>query len=108
MLTRLPFPICLSRLQEGRSGLSQSIFDHANFSVRALARLQQKHDPARLPNDPEAPVRWAAITQAYETLTNPERKRMYDLQNNKEPRWFEDFDFALLSLNDDNYLRKAQ
>lgn len=64
---------------------------------RSLARLSLKHDPARLPNDPDAPLRWAVVCKAYDVLSDPERKTLYDVHG-LEPRGFEDLDFARLRI----------
>lgn len=60
--------------------------------------MSLKHDPAKVPGDPEAPVRWAAVVQAYDTLIDPKRKRAYDLHST-EPSDFDDSDFAKLSMS---------
>lgn len=62
---------------------------------RSLADLSLKHNPVQRPNDPEAPVRWAAICKAYDTLIDPERRRDYD-GHSAEPGINDDF--AKLSL----------
>lgn len=58
-----------------------------------------KHEPQRLPNDPEAPARWAAIMKAYETLTDPGRKQYYDMHG-REPVELEEFDLSKLSISE--------
>ena len=40
--------------------------------------LAWKHSPERVPTDPEARKRWAAITPAYETLNDPQKKLYCD------------------------------
>jgi curved DNA-binding protein CbpA len=67
---------------------------------RAHRKLALKHDPKRVPNDPTAPERWAAITKAYETLKDPERKKFYDLQG-RVPADLEDFDISSLHIGDE-------
>ncbi|KAK4549046.1 hypothetical protein LTR36_007502 [Oleoguttula mirabilis] len=64
---------------------------------RAYRSLSLQHEPKRLPNDPEAPARWAAITKAYETLTDPARKQYYDMHG-KESADLQDFDLSTLSI----------
>ena len=61
--------------------------------------LGLKHDPTRFPNDPTAPERWAACTKAYAMLSDPERKKFYDLRE-KTPKDLQDFDISKLRLND--------
>lgn len=65
-------------------------------SYRALA---VKHDPTRFPNDPSAPKRWAACNKAYAMLSDPERKKFYDLHQ-KTPMELQNFDISKLRLND--------
>lgn len=65
---------------------------------RALARLSLKHDPVRHPTDPEAPVRWAAVVQAYDTLIEPERRRAYDAHCKGAEETVSHFDFGKLSV----------
>ena len=67
---------------------------------RAYRRLSLKHDPKRLPNDPEAPARWEAITKAYVTLTDDRRKQFYDTHGN-EPAILKDLDLSKLSIDDE-------
>lgn len=69
------------------------IFEHT--MKRSLADLSLKHNPVQRPNDPEAPVRWAAICKAYDTLIDPERRRDYD-GHSAEPGINDDF--AQLSM----------
>ncbi|KAK5135058.1 hypothetical protein LTR08_005718 [Meristemomyces frigidus] len=66
---------------------------------KAYRKLSLKHEPTRLPNDPDAPARWAVITKAYETLMDPARKQFYDMHGN-EPANLKDFDLSKLSIND--------
>ena len=56
-----------------------------------------KHDPTRVPNDPEAPRRWEAIMKAYNTLTDPERKKFYDMHG-REPAELKWLDLSKLSI----------
>lgn len=48
------------------------------FSHRALAGLALKHTPRNFPNDPTAPARWAAITRAYDVLSDEGKRAFYD------------------------------
>lgn len=65
-------------------------------SYKALAL---KHDPARFPNDPSAPERWAACNKAYAMLSDPDRKKFYDLHLNM-PKDLQDFDLSKLRLEE--------
>ena len=67
---------------------------------RACRRLSLKHEPKRLPNDPEAPARWEAITKAFSILSNPARKQFYDTHGN-EPAILKDLDLSKLCIDDE-------
>ncbi|KAK3677249.1 hypothetical protein LTR78_002787 [Recurvomyces mirabilis] len=71
----------------------------ADMEVAACQRLAPNHDPARLPNDPDAPGRWAAIVKARETLEDPERKAFYDMHG-RTPSGLKEFDLSSLSIED--------
>jgi molecular chaperone DnaJ len=45
---------------------------------RAYRGLTRKHHPDANPDDPQAEERFKELTQAYEVLANPEKRRNYD------------------------------
>jgi DnaJ-class molecular chaperone len=45
---------------------------------RAYRGLTRKHHPDANPDDPQAEVRFKELTEAYEVLANPEKRRNYD------------------------------
>ncbi|KXT15482.1 hypothetical protein AC579_3376 [Pseudocercospora musae] len=69
-------------------------------AMNALARLSLKHDPARFPNDPDAPARWAAINKAFDVLVHPVRKQNYDIHGN-EPQELKEIDVEELKIIDE-------
>ncbi len=56
----------------------------------AYRRLATVHHPDRNPGDSDAPRRFRAIQNAHERLSNPERKRQYDLYLENEKSLLEE------------------
>ncbi|HSK10795.1 MAG TPA: J domain-containing protein [Vicinamibacterales bacterium] len=73
---------------------------------RAYRRLARKYHPDINPGDREAQVRYEQITRAFETLSDPERRRAYDAGVPTEPApapgafGFEGFDFSIQGAAD--------
>jgi curved DNA-binding protein CbpA len=53
---------------------------------KAFRRLARKHHPDANPDDPHAEERFKEIQQAYETLSNPKRRRAYDERSRPSPQ----------------------
>lgn len=68
---------------------------------RAYRRLARQFHPGLNPGDRDARARFEQITAAFETLSDPERRRAYDTGAQQEPRagdysfGFEGFDFSV-------------
>lgn len=58
-------------------GVSSSATDEE--IKKAYRRLARKHHPDANPDDPDAEARFKEVTQAYETLRDPQRRRRYDM-----------------------------
>jgi curved DNA-binding protein CbpA len=56
---------------------------------RQFYALSKKHHPDRNPNDPTASTRFVAISEAYHTLSVPEKRAQYDAQitQSQASRW---------------------
>jgi molecular chaperone DnaJ len=75
---------------------------------RAYRRLARRYHPDINPGDREAQVRYAQITRAFETLSDPERRRAYDAGGAAEVATpppaaygFEGFDFSVQVVGQD-------
>jgi len=53
---------------------------------KAYRRLARKHHPDANPDDSHAEERFKEIQQAYETLSNPKRRRAYDERSRPSPQ----------------------
>ena len=53
---------------------------------RAYRRLARKHHPDANPDDPEAEARFKKVSAAYEVLSDPDRRSMYDRFGTDDPK----------------------
>ena len=76
---------------------------------RAYRRLARKHHPDINPGDQEAAAFFRRVSQAYETLSDPERRQDYDVHGQMRPNpeeaavdvvEFEGFDFSVSSTGE--------
>ncbi len=83
---------------------------------KAYRRLAMQHHPDKNPNDPEAVERFRAVQAAYDVLSDPEQRRIYDGQQVSfefsssvqiEPYLHVEVEAALLSLNEEIEVRFA-
>ncbi|QIX00562.1 hypothetical protein AMS68_006079 [Peltaster fructicola] len=68
-----------------------------NLIKKSVAALAVKHDPRRLPNDPEAPERWAVIEKCRDVLMSVEKRRFL-LHQRQLPVELKNIDLAKLNL----------
>ncbi len=69
---------------------------------RAYRRLAMKYHPDRNPDDPEAEVRFKECSAAYEVLSDPEKRKIYDQYGHEglRGRGAAAHDFSRMDVND--------
>lgn len=67
---------------------------------RAYRRLAMKYHPDRNPNDPEAELRFKECAEAYEVLSDPERRGIYDRYGHAGLRSTPGHDFRSMHVED--------
>jgi molecular chaperone DnaJ len=67
---------------------------------RAYRRLAMKYHPDRNPNDPQAEAKFKECAEAYEVLSNPERRAMYDRYGHAGLRSTPGHDFRSMNVED--------
>jgi molecular chaperone DnaJ len=67
---------------------------------RAYRRLAMKHHPDRNPDDPEAEARFKECAEAYEVLSSPERRKIYDQYGHAGLRGSAGHDFRSMNVED--------
>jgi molecular chaperone DnaJ len=67
---------------------------------RAYRRLAMKHHPDRNPNDPEAEAKFKECAEAYEVLSDPERRSTYDRYGHAGLRGTPGHDFRSMDPNE--------
>src|SRR5688572_5145857 len=67
---------------------------------RAYRRLAMKHHPDRNPNDPQAEANFKECAEAYEVLSNDERRAIYDRYGHAGLRGTPGHDFRSMNVDD--------
>lgn len=67
---------------------------------RAYRKLALKYHPDRNPNDPEAEKKFKEAAQAYEVLSDPEKRQLYDRYGHQGLRGVSAHDFSQMDAED--------